>query len=106
MSGVYKNTSKKARNFSMDKIIGDANEVTTLIVHHQKDSCKVTKFAEAKKFYDALNSPKKWLLSFKKGQATGSKCGPKNFHGFETIEAYVANTVAKWIIENKPSYNF
>ena len=49
MSGIYKNTSKKARNFSMDKIIGDANKVTTLIVHHQKDSCKVTKFAEAKK---------------------------------------------------------
>lgn len=101
MSGVYKNTSKKARDFSMDKIIGDTSEVATLIVHHQKDSCKVTKFAEAKKFYDALNSPKKRLLSFRKGQATGRKCGPKNFHGFEGIEANVAHTVAKWIIKNK-----
>ena len=102
MSGVYKNKSKKAHDFSMDKIIGTKNSVTTLLVHHEKDLCKVTIFAEAKKFYANLNSPKKMMLTFSEGEASGKACGPKNFHGFEKIEAHVARSVARWIIEDLP----
>jgi predicted peptidase len=102
MSGVYKNKSKKAHDFSMDKIIGTKTSVTTLLVHHEKDLCKVTKFAEAKKFYANLNSPKKMMLTFSDGEGSGKACGPKNFHGYEKIEAYVARSVAQWIIENLP----
>ena len=63
---------------------------------------KVTKFAEAKKFYANLNSPKKMMLTFSDGEGSGKACGPKNFHGYEKIEAYVARAVAQWIIENLP----
>jgi hypothetical protein len=59
-------------------------------------------FAEAKKFYANLNSPKKMMLTFSEGEASGKACGPKNFHGFEKIEAHVARSVARWIIENLP----
>ena len=103
MSGIYKNKSNKARDFSMDKIIGTTISLPTLVVHHERDICKVTKFAAAKHFYRNLRSPKKMMLRFSGGHATGNACGPKNFHGFEKIEANVARSVARWIIENKVS---
>ena len=100
MSGIYKNKSYKARDFSMDKIIGTKMNVATLVVHHERDACKVTKFAAAKNFYRVLKSPNKMMLTFTAGHGTGNACGPKHFHGFEKIEAYVARSVAGWIAEN------
>lgn len=100
MSGIYKNKSYKARNSSMDKIIGTTMSVATLVVHHERDACKVTKFAAAKNFYRDLKSPNKMMLTFTAGHGTGNACGPKHFHGFEKIEANVARSVARWIAEN------
>ena len=103
MSGVYKNKSHRARDFSMDKIIGTTISVATLVVHHERDVCKATKFAAAKNFYRDLKSPKKTMLTFTGGHGTGNACGPKHFHGFEKIEANVARSVARWIAEDVSS---
>jgi len=103
MSGIYKNQSYKARDFSMDKIIGTTMSVATLVVHHERDACKVTRFAAATNFFRNLKSPNKMMLTFNAGHGTGNTCGPKHFHGFEKIEANVARSVARWIAENTSS---
>tara|TARA_B100000941_G_scaffold162466_1_gene115678 strand:- start:145 stop:903 length:759 start_codon:yes stop_codon:yes gene_type:complete len=96
-SGIYKNDSNKAKNFSMEKIIGKKIKVDTLVVHHEKDLCRVTKYKYAKSFFKKLKAPKKSLLNYTGGTGTGRECGPYHHHGFEGIELKVANDIAKWI---------
>ena len=96
-SGIYKNDSNKAKNFSMEKIIGKKIKVNTLIVHHEKDECRVTQYKYAKSFFKKLKAPKKNLLNYTGGTGTGRECGPYHHHGFEGIELKVANDIAKWI---------
>ena len=96
-SGIYKNDSNKAKNFSMEKIIGKKIKVETLIVHHEKDLCRVTQYKYAKSFFKKLKSPKKNLLNYTGGTGTGRECGPYHHHGFEGIELKVANDIAEWI---------
>ena len=96
-SGIYKNDSNKAKKFSMEKIIGKKIKVDTLIVHHEKDVCRVTQYKYAKSFFKKLKAPKKNLLNYTGGTKTGRECGPYHHHGFEGIELKVANDIAEWI---------
>ena len=96
-SGIYKNNSNKAKNFSMEKIIGKKIKVDTLVVHHEKDECSVTQYKYAKSFFKKLKAPKKNLLNYTGGSGTGRECGPYHYHGFEGIELKVANDIADWI---------
>ncbi len=96
-SGIYKNDSNKAKNFSMEKVIGKKIKVDTLVVHHEKDLCRVTKYKYAKSFFKKLKAPKKNLLNYTGGTGTGRECGPYHHHGFEGIELKVANDIAEWI---------
>ena len=96
-SGIYKNDSNKAKNFSMEKIIGKKIKVETLIVHHEKDLCRVTQYKYAKSFFKKLKAPKKNLLNYLGGTGSGRECGPYHYHGFEGIEIKVSNDIAKWI---------
>ena len=102
-SGVYKNNSKKAREYSMEKIIGAEINTAVLIVHHKKDKCKVTRFNYAHDFAKSLHSPKKHFLFYDEGEASGRSCGPLHYHGFEAIEEKVANDIAEWIISDANS---
>ena len=63
-SGIYTNTSKKAHEYSMEKIIGTNIMTSILVVHHKKDMCKVTQFAYAQQFISSLNAPKKDTLFY------------------------------------------
>ena len=96
-SGIYKNKSKKAYDFSLEKIIGEEIKVNTLVVHHKKDMCIATPFKYAKKFFSKLKAPKKKQLFYTGGNPTGKECGPYHFHGFEEIEEDVANDISDWI---------
>ena len=96
-SGIYKNNSNKAKNFSMEKIIGKKIKVDTLVVHHEKDECSVTQYKYAKSFFKKLKASKKNLLNYTGGTGTGRECGPYHYHGFEGIELKVANDIADWI---------
>ena len=98
-SGIYKNESNKAKNFSMEKIIGKKIKVDTLVVHHEKDECSVTQYKYAKSFFKKLKAPKKNLLNYTEGSGTGRECGPYHHHGFEGIELKVANDITEWIIK-------
>ena len=96
-SGIYNNNSEKAKNFSMEKIIGKKIKVDTLVVHHEKDECSVTQYKYAKSFFKKLKAPKKNLLNYTGGTGTGRECGPYHYHGFEGIELKVANDIIDWI---------
>ena len=97
-SGIYNNNSEKAKNFSMEKIIGNQNKVKTLIVHHELDACKVTIYQKANTFFNNLNSPDKTLLNYIDGNASGRECGPYHYHGFEGIETKVTKDISQWIL--------
>ena len=96
-SGIYTNTSKKAHEYSMEKIIGSDIMTSILVVHHKKDMCKVTQFAYAQQFISSLNAPKKDTLFYEGGTPSGRACGPLHHHGFEGIEKQVAVGIANWI---------
>ena len=99
-SGIYKNKSKKASNYSMEKIIGKEIKTHTLVVHHKKDTCVATPFKYAEKFFSKLKAPKKKQLFYTSGNPTGEPCGPNHFHGFEGIEKDVASDISDWIKNN------
>ena len=99
-SGIYTNTSKKAHEYSMEKIIGSNIMTSILVVHHKKDMCKVTQFAYAQQFISSLNAPKKDSLFYEGGKPSGRACGPLHHHGFEAIEKQVAVDIANWIISD------
>ena len=99
-SGIYTNTSKKAHEYSMEKIIGSDIMTSILVVHHKKDMCKVTQFAYAQKFISSLNAPKKDTLFYGGGIPSGRACGPRHHYGFEAIEKQVAVDIANWIISD------
>lgn len=96
-SAVYTNPSRKAQHYSMERVLGSKANVSVLVAHHEKDRCHVTPFFYAKGFFDELKAPRKTLLSYKDGEASGRECGPLNHHGFEGIQVQVANDIAKWI---------
>ncbi|MAH83554.1 MAG: hypothetical protein CBB68_04230 [Rhodospirillaceae bacterium TMED8] len=96
-SGVYTNDSRKAEYFSMEQIIGPIANVAVLVVHHEKDECKVTPFYYSKKFYENLKATRKTFLSYSQGGASGRNCGPLHHHGFEDIQDIVAQDIAAWI---------
>ena len=97
-SGIYDNNSKKAKNFSMEKIVGKTNNVKTLIVHHKLDTCKVTKYEKAILFFKNLNSPDKTFLNYFEGSPSGRECGPYHYHGYEGIETQVAKDITLWVL--------
>ena len=97
-SGVYTNSSKNAESYSMQRIVGTKIGVNTLVAHHKKDLCKVTKFKFAKRFYDGLHAPVKELLAFDGGIPSGRKCGPLHYHGYENIESEAAKKISEWLL--------
>ena len=99
-SGVYTNFSKKAEFYSMELIIGSKINVNTLVAHHKKDACKVTKFKQARIFYDELQAPRKDILVFDEGVPTGRDCGPLHHHGYENIEENSARKIIEWMVSN------
>ena len=97
-SGVYTNSSKKAESYSMQSIIGTKIEVNTLVAHHKKDTCQVTQYKFAKRFYDNLQAPVKEIILFDGGTPTGGKCGPLHHHGYEGIESEAANKISERLL--------
>lgn len=97
-SGIYTNASKKAGYYAMERIIGDTIALPLLLVHHEKDRCKVTSFTFAKRFFNDLETSAKTLRHYVGGTASGRACGPRHHHGFEGIEARVVRDIAAWIL--------
>ncbi|MBN41920.1 MAG: hypothetical protein CL573_00270 [Alphaproteobacteria bacterium] len=100
-SGIFTNESRKARDYTMELIIGRHIEIPVLFVHHVTDACHVTPFKHAKLFFHALDAPAKEFLAYNGGGRTGRDCGPLNHHGFEGIGATVAQDISSWILRPK-----
>ncbi len=84
---------------SLDKI-----RVPTLVVHHQRDGCRVCTPWEAKNIPSALkNAPVKALLLINEGGGeSGDPCEALHFHGYIGAEQSVVDQIAHWIAQPQP----
>lgn len=96
-SGIYENQSKKAKNYAVESILNAQKLNNLLLVHHENDQCVVSVPSKAIHFFENLSVSKKELVLVKGDQSQGRACGPFHYHGFEGIEAEVANKITDWI---------
>jgi predicted alpha/beta hydrolase family esterase len=50
-SGIYESSSRKAKFYSMERLISSKIGVAVIVAHHENDVCHITLFAHAKEFY-------------------------------------------------------
>lgn len=81
----------------------DKIKVPVLVVHHEKDACKVCTPYEAKTIAEGLkNAPIKKTVFISGGvDPTGDPCHAMHFHGFIGKEKEVVDLIAAWV--RKPS---
>ena len=64
--------------------------IPVLVVHHEQDTCRVTRFDDVPRLMDKLASnPRKELMVFSGGVNQGDPCLARAYHGFNGIEAEV-----------------
>jgi len=82
-------------------------KVPALIVHHENDQCYSSPVYGSKELMVALiNSPKKKLLLFRKGESGNSEdCGPISPHGFLGIENRVVGAMSGWMFQAIGEYS-
>lgn len=70
-----------------------------LLVHHEKDACKVSPPEGAERLRQALTGAGKTeLLTFSDGKAkSGKECKGYSWHGFLGIERKVIDAISKWL---------
>jgi dienelactone hydrolase len=72
--------------------------VPVLVVHHEKDGCKLCAYAQIPGLMEKLSStPKKELMTFKGGENRGDPCEAFAYHGFNGLEKEVVAKIAEWI---------
>ena len=98
ISGIYYNSQITKRNpYSMQQVIGTKAPTKILVLHHEKDGCKVCEPFSAKAFYSDLNINDKKLVLISGGQANGDPHGPFHHHGFEGVESVAVGHIIDWI---------
>jgi dienelactone hydrolase len=76
--------------------------IPVLVVHHEKDGCKLCAYRDIPRLIDKLSStPKKELMTFKGGEDRGDPCEAFSHHGFNGLEKGVVARIAEWIIRTK-----
>jgi len=77
----------------------DRVRVPALVVHHERDGCRATRFADMPALMARLtNAPRKQLLAFDGGITEGDPCEARAYHGFNGIEADVVRQMAAWML--------
>ena len=72
-----------------------------LIVHHDKDECRVTKFSDLSKLSSKLNSNNRnEVVIYSEGITQGDACQAMSHHGFNGIEQQVVSKIVDWVIKN------
>jgi pimeloyl-ACP methyl ester carboxylesterase len=84
---------------SVDNMRIEEITVPTLLVHHERDECRVTEMKYAKQMLERLAaSPKKEFIPVSGGgPPRGKACESRHWHGFVGIESEVVNRIADWI---------
>ena len=76
--------------------------IPVLVVHHEKDGCKLCAYSEIPRLMEKLSStPRKELVTFKGGENCGDPCEAFAYHGFNGLEKDVVAKIAEWIIRTK-----
>jgi hypothetical protein len=71
-----------------------------LIVHHEKDSCRVTKYSDLNKLTNIVGDKKQnQIIVFTDGVDQGDPCQAMSYHGFNGIEKNVATQIVNWILK-------
>lgn len=75
-------------------------KVPVLVLHHERDACKVCKPYEAKVMANSMkNAPiKKTVLVSGGDGATGDPCDALHYHGFIGMERDAVDLIADWIV--------
>ena len=75
-------------------------KVPVLVLHHERDACKVCTPYEAKDIAAGLNNApiKKTLLVSGGDGASGNPCEALHYHGFIGMEKEAVDLIANWII--------
>jgi dienelactone hydrolase len=72
--------------------------IPVLVVHHEKDGCKLCAYGQIPGLMEKLSStPKKELMTFKGGQNRGDPCEALAYHGFNGLDKDVVAKIAEWI---------
>ena len=79
-------------------------KVPVLVVHHERDACKVCAPWEAARIAPALTQApvRKSIMVQGGGNPTGDPCEPWHYHGFIGQEQQVVDTIADWIRNPRP----
>ncbi|MGB8433622.1 MAG: alpha/beta hydrolase [Burkholderiales bacterium] len=75
----------------------DRFEVPVLIVHHERDTCRVTDYRDLRQVTSKLKAQRSDVLKFSGGDNEGKACEAMAYHGFNGIEAEVIKAIAQWI---------
>jgi len=77
----------------------DRLKIPVLIVHHQKDQCKICVPTDAAKLMDQLTaSPVKQFVEIEGGSdPTGDPCGTSHWHGYINYESETVKIITGWI---------
>lgn len=75
-------------------------KVPTLVVHHEKDACKICIPSDAQAIAGLLiNAPIKKTVMLNGGSgATGNPCEGQHYHGFIGMESTVVAMISAWIL--------
>jgi hypothetical protein len=75
-------------------------KVPVLVLHHERDTCKICTPYEAKDITNGLkNSPIKKLVLVSGGNgASGDPCEALHYHGFIGMERDAVDLIANWVI--------
>jgi len=72
--------------------------IPVLVIHHEKDGCKLCAYSEIPRLMEKLSStPKKELMTFKGGENRGDPCEALAYHGFNGLEKDVVVKISEWI---------
>lgn len=82
----------------------DRIRIPVLVVHHEKDACKVCEPLEVPYILRGLvNAPVKKLIMVSGGaNPSGNPCDASHWHGYVGMEAEVVDTIVGWIKNPKP----
>lgn len=65
-----------------------------LIVHHERDGCRLTPFAPAKNNHDQYGTD---FIAIDGGDSYGDPCLAQSYHGYKNIEKEVIDKIKLWV---------
>ena len=73
--------------------------IPVLVVHHEKDACKLCPVSETDALMKKLNaSPKADLMIVSGGTSRGDPCEAFAYHGFNSVEGSVVDAISTWML--------